>query len=395
MASVYKNKSVRAREKKDGKPRNWTIRYRGSDGKHRTEAGTPSKAVSLRLAIAKEEDARLVKEGLVDPVEKIRREASLRPVADHADDYRRHLLAKGDTARHARHARQVITEILASASVQEIADLAADRIQDALARKRVDFSSRTANFALGAIKGFARWLYEANRIAEVPRGLKAMRPFPPASKKTRRPLTPAEIDRLLTAAEHGETIRLSRSGRPLVEITGPERAILYRLAFETGFRADELRSLTPESFHLDGEQPTITVKAGYSKRGKRSGRDDVQPIRREFAESLKPWIAAREPGKPVLALPEKFAKMLRRDLIVAEIPYSTPKGTFDFHATRHTYVTLLIRNGVDINTVKTLARHSTVTLTGDIYGHTDDETMRDALEDIRGKIAKARKENDK
>ncbi len=56
----------------------------------------------------------------------------------------------------------------------------------------------------------------------------------------------------------------------------------------TGFRAEEIRTLTRESFSLDGDEPTITVRACYSKRGKRSGRDDVQPIRRDDAEALLP-----------------------------------------------------------------------------------------------------------
>jgi integrase len=48
-------------------------------------------------------------------------------------------------------------------------------------------------------------------------------------------------------------------------MTGPDRAMLYRVAVGTGFRANELRSLTPESFDLDANPPKVTVEAAYSK----------------------------------------------------------------------------------------------------------------------------------
>jgi len=41
--------------------------------------------------------------------------------------------------------------------------------------------------------------------------------------------------------------------------------MLYHLAAGTGFRANELRSLTPESFDLDANTPTVTVQAAYSR----------------------------------------------------------------------------------------------------------------------------------
>ena len=67
------------------------------------------------------------------------------------------------------------------------------------------------------------------------------------------------------------------------------------MAAGTGFRANELRSLTPESFDLDADPPTVTVQAAYSKRR----RDDVQPIRPDLADALRPWLASKAPGQPV------------------------------------------------------------------------------------------------
>jgi len=44
-----------------------------------------------------------------------------------------------------------------------------------------------------------------------------------------------------------------------------DRAMLYRLAVETGLRAGELRSLTRSSFQLEGKEPTVTIAAAYAK----------------------------------------------------------------------------------------------------------------------------------
>ena len=51
-------------------------------------------------------------------------------------------------------------------------------------------------------------------------------------------------------------------------MSGALRAIAYRVAAHTGFRVDELRSLAPESFHLDGPRPFIRLAASSAKNRK-------------------------------------------------------------------------------------------------------------------------------
>src|SRR5207244_11235050 len=113
----------------------------------------------------------------------------------------------------------------------------------------------------------------------------------------RRALTPDELARLFLAAERGGVV---------LKTKGPDRAALYRVDAGTGFRANELRSLTPESFDLDADPPTVTVKAAYSKRR----RDDVQPIRPDLAEALRPWVASKAPGRPVFGILTKHTNIL-------------------------------------------------------------------------------------
>ena len=77
-------------------------------------------------------------------------------------------------------------------------------------------------------------------------------------------------------------------------------------------------------------------------------------------------------GVPTRQARARAADMLRRDLDTAGIPYAVdgPNGPehADFHALRHTYLTMLGRNGVDLRTVQELAGHSTPVLTAR-YSH--------------------------
>src|SRR5262249_40627402 len=112
--------------------------------------------------------------------------------------------------------------------------------------------------------------------------------------------------------ELGWLIRIAEScTRHEFSLRAPDRAMLYRVALGTGFRADELRSLTPESFNLAGEQPTVTVAASYSKHRE----EDVQPITTDLAERLRQWLKGKQAGERIFArLPKASARMLRCDL---------------------------------------------------------------------------------
>jgi integrase len=163
--------------------------------------------------------------------------------------------------------------------------------------------------------------------------------------------------------------------------------MLYRLALGTGFRASELASLVPDSFNLDGQPPTVTVEAGYSKHRRR----DVQPIRRDLAAMLQPWLEGKTPGLPVFNMPDKPVKLVQADLAAARDAWieeaasekerdEREKSSFlkyrdaaghvaDFHALRHTFISRLVRSGVNVKVAQELARHSTPTLTLGRYAH--------------------------
>ena len=130
--------------------------------------------------------------------------------------------------------------------------------------------------------------------------------------------------------------------------------MLYRFAAMTGLRASELASLTPASFDLAADTPTVTLEAACSKHR----REDVLPLHPDLVARLRQWLTERERQpdglRSVLAFdrssdvkperlfpgtwPDKAAEMFRIDLEAAGIGYATDAGIADFHSLRHTFI---------------------------------------------------------
>jgi len=275
--------------------------------------------------------------------------------------------------------RTRVNKVLRLTKAEHVGDLSPSAVQGAIAAVREEGKSlQTCNDTLRAIKQFSRWLLRDGRAREDV--LVHLTGFNVAldRRHDRRALTDDELARLIAAAKGGPVI---------MGMAGPDRAMLYRVAVGTGFRANELRSLVPESFDLGADPPTVTVQAAYSKHR----RNDVQPVRRDLADILQPWLEAKEAGRPVFTMPDKAAKMMKKDLAEARetwvkedgpsearkrrkdlcfLAYRDSAGLVaDFHALRHTYISRLVRSGANIKVAQELARHSTPTLTLGRYAH--------------------------
>ena len=100
------------------------------------------------------------------------------------------------------------------------------------------------------LRTFCRWMVRSNRARTNPIiGLSCIKVTDANKTRKRRPLTDDEAMRLL------EWTR--QSPEPFMDLSGPDRAMLYIAAINTGLRASELASLTPDSFELDGDRPLV------------------------------------------------------------------------------------------------------------------------------------------
>ena len=357
MASVFKRGGKKNR---DGY---YYFAYKGPDGKRKTEcAETTNKASAERMAQKAEDEAAKRRKGLIDPKAEHFRDHEARPLTEHLDDLKKYLLAKGDTPKHANETAKKASQVFDKSGMVRISDLSPSRAQAAIGELRdCGISLRTCNAYRAAIKTFSRWLVIDGRVRS-----DELAPLPKYNadadrRYVRRDLDADELARLIRAAEAGPVF-----GDWHGTMTGPDRAMLYHTAAGTGFRANELRSLTQASFNLDADTPMVTVAATISKRR----REDEQPIPEALAAILRPWLATTPAGEPVFSMPDKAAPMLRADLKAAGIASTDKAGrVVDFHSLRHGYISRVVDGGASVKESQELARHSDPRLTMG-YAHT-------------------------
>ena len=130
---------------------------------------------------------------------------------------------------------------------------------------------------------FTRWLIQDQRTNLDPVAHLAMLDAENDRRRVRRPLSPEEFERLVEAAGQG----------PVIEgMSGPDRAVLYILASYTGYRRNEIGSVTKRSFKLDADPPSLKVRSTISKRRQ----EEEIPLRRDVAEMIRRWITGTKAG---------------------------------------------------------------------------------------------------
>ena len=356
----------------------WIASWWTHDGKRveRSTKTTDRRAAERILAKWTGDDA-LRRDGVVDPAADKHAQDDQRPLAEHLEDFKAFLVAKGRTAKYAKETYSKAVYVFEQGGMARISALSPSKVQATVAdlRDRADsLSLRTCNAYLQAVKSFSRWLVRDGRAASDVLVHLSLFNADEDPRYIRRDLTPDEVSRLIRAAEAGPVVK-----QGLTTISGVDRAMLYRVAAGTGFRTSELRSLTRQSFDLSSASPTIVVEAAYSKRGRR----DVQPLPEALAAMLRPWIEVQPNRGPVFNMPRRTAEMMRVDLESAGIAHRDEDGhVVDFHSLRHTYVSRVVESAKSVKVAQELARHSTPTLTIGLYAHTQLHDVRSAVEDV-------------
>jgi integrase/recombinase XerD len=376
MASLYKKPIVvtdpKIGQKIKTKSKKWWGRFRDENGAERRVPLAVDKGAAQTMLNELVKKAERRAAGQDDPFEEHRR----KPLAEHLLDFATHLTNKGSTPDHVKLTKQRAESIIRRCKFQRIDDINASRVQEALGQLRAEGrSAASSNHYLRAIKMFTRWFVRDRRAADDRVAHLSMLNAKTDLRHERRTLEPELLAELIDAA---------RRGLPFRDLTGPDRAVLYLVAVNTGLRANELASLVPVNFDLESDPPTVTVEAAYSKHRRR----DVLPVRPDLATILKEHLTARglAPGAPFWPgtwSKKASAKMLRMDLATVGIPYRDEAGrVFDFHALRHQFISNLARAGAHPKEAQTLARHSTITLTMDRYTHLGMNDMVAALEKL-------------
>ena len=241
------------------------------------------------------------------------------------------------------------------------ADVHVDLISEAVVS--FGLAARTRGHYMRELRAFAKWMRKSGRAAASP-----LEDLPGVPKDSIRK-DPRHARRWLDADERRKFYNAARNGPPVFGISGQDRERLYVTAATTGLRANELRGTTWGDFQTGPKRPTVTIRAMVAKNSELV----TLPLNRDTAAILRAWRADRadEPETArVFRIPGelKVAAMMRTDLQAAGIAYIDDAGRYaDFHSLRHTFGVTLARAGVPPKTLKELMRHSTITLTMDLY----------------------------
>ena len=291
---------------------------------------------------------------VIDP----QRAAAGTGLEEHINNWRMFSLAKGNGKGYVKENAVKIKRLANACNWKSLSDIDGSSFLrwSANVRAQGKISTQTVNHYLRALRTFCNWLVENRLVSESPvrfvRGLNVKTD----RRYLRRALTADEVNRLIVATE---------AGKQHHGLSGHQRALVYRLAVESGLRYSEIRSLTRASFDFNSNPATVTIAAKDEK----ARRGDTLSLREDLAADLKAYLALHLPIAHAFPLWEsKGASMIKRDLKVAGIVYEDEGGRIvDFHALRTTLGSLLNLSGVPLKTAQDIMRHSDPKLTANFY----------------------------
>ncbi len=346
MASVFK--------RSNGRNVPYTVQFRDHLGKRRTQTGFTDKQLSEQLAARLESEARLRSSGLIDVDQERIAETKQSAIDVHVAAFEESISEQG--TEYIRHTKSRLNKIITGAGITSLAELTAETVTTFLRslRRSKDLGPRTFNHYLQAIDAFCNWCVMTKRLNSNPLAGVARLNVDVDVRHKRRALTGEEFGMLVQSARG--------SAQCIQRFDGEQRARIYLMSYLTGLRQKELGSLTPRSFDLKSDPPTVTLEAATSKHRKK----DVLPLHPELAAALPEWLKGLKPSDKLFPNLErkKAWLMVKRDLERVEIPYENEDGIADFHAAgRHTHITELLRNGATLPETQKLARHSDIKMT--------------------------------
>jgi integrase/recombinase XerD len=295
------------------------------------------------------------------------------PLAELLAEFKLTLETRDRTPAWVRRVVARAEETLTGSGFVTLADVEPDAVERHLKAERDrGRSARESNHRLHACREFMRWA--------VGRGLVQRDPLATVQPVNAR-LDPRHVRRALGEDELRKLIQVAYESPTWRAVSGPTRALAWRLAAQAGLRIGEIHALQVRDVELDAQGgPQLVVRAAVSK-----NRTEARlPLSPELARDLQPLTRGKLPTASLLELPPAFKdhapRWLRFDLARAGIPYADATGRVaDVHALRSAFVTSLMRSGANVKAIQVLARHSDPRLTVGLYSRFDPKDARDAL----------------
>ena len=262
---------------------------------------------------------------------------------DHLPAYVAHVKAE-HPGRRAKDAENLITPFLRESGIRTLAQLTAKTFTNW--RTAAPQGYKTKNEYLCALRTFVAYLKRQKLAAFDP--LDEVEQLKTRGRETfRRPaLTVPEISRLLAVA-------------------GPRRT-LYEVMFFTAMRRGSLFSLTVKQLVDDGQKMGLRIRSDRVK----NARDAFKPFPAELAANVRELVKDSKPEDFVfqgrrlpdqtMMLPKKGLDFWKADLKKAGIPFELDGERVDFHAGRHTAITLAALFSRSAPTLQGFSNHASV-----------------------------------
>ena len=243
------------------------------------------------------------------------------------------------------------------------------------------------------LRYFCRWAVKNNLLINDP-----FAGFVRLDEKTNRvrearSLRPEEVEKLLEAAYKRPLQKRKEAGYCKIQaktvkklmLLGENRRLAYTLMLYTGLRVNETRQLVWAD--VDLEKRLVKVRPTTTKNSKAA----TLPLHSYVIELLSHWKEKHpeiEQSRRIVDIPasnSSFLKAFNRDLDFAGIEKEDNVGrVLHLHALRHSFTSLLARQGVHPHVLKRLARHARVDTTMSFYTHILRGDDVSAIESLQG-----------
>ncbi len=356
MASVF-----RTRDRKSGKlHRVWRFKYKDTLGRWRYGTGWPDRQKTLDHAQSVEAEHRAIRKGEKEAPPSYLANRN-KPISEVISDY----LAWGRTqggrygrpwdGQNARLKEIGLEWWLKELGLTVLADIDLFRVEKALQTLGASgLAPKTLALRVESLRSLCCWSVKRGLMAENP--LRGLARFDTRPQVPHRSLTDEEIAALLNAAT-------------------PAHRLWYETGLQTGFRLNELRCVRVKD--LDPFGPSIQLAADFSKDRK----DHRQFITKDLSNKLAQLATGKNSDDRLLGIPKgpDPATYISDDFRAADIKIVTDDGKASWHSLRKVFINNVIKSGADLKTVMELARHSSATMSMDVYAKAKPELLRKAV----------------
>lgn len=171
-------------------------------------------------------------------------------------------------------------------------------------------------------------------------------------------------------------------------------AIAIQIAYYTGLRISEVLALHKDDIDLENDIIIVNKKlcymglkkdefyATHQMKSKKS--KSIIPVTSNLKQALIKWFKIN-PYDKIICDEDNY--YINPNILSSNVKkIARPLGIdFHFHMLRHTFITNLVTNNIDVKTVQELARHSNINTTMSIYTHIQDKHKKSALNSVFSK----------